>query len=131
VVEAISDLPEGTFGFRVSGTVSRDEYHEMLAPVLAALERGETVNLLTVADDDFHGLDLQALWEDMKAAPSVGLKDRKAWHRLAVVTNKNWMRRAIGGFGWLYPGEMRVFDLDEQDAAKAWLAEPAADVSAA
>jgi hypothetical protein len=103
----------------------------MLAPVLAALERGETVNLLTVADDDFHGLDLQALWEDMKAAPSVGLKDRKAWHRLAVVTNKNWMRRAIGGFGWLYPGEMRVFDLDEQDAAKAWLAEPAADVSAA
>jgi hypothetical protein len=125
VVEALSDLPPGTFGFRVSGTVTRDEYHQMLEPVLAALERGDTVNLLTVADDDFHGLDLQALWEDMKAAPSVGLKHRKAWRRLAVVTNKDWMRHAISAFGWLYPGEMRVFDLEELDAAKAWVAAPA------
>jgi hypothetical protein len=35
------------------------------------------------------------------------------------------MRRAIGGFGWLYPGEMRVFDPGELDAAKVWVAEPA------
>ena len=123
MVEVLSDLPPGTFGFRVSGTVTRDEYHQMLDPVLAALERGETVNLLTVADDEFHGLDLQALWEDLKAAPSVGLKHRKAWRRLAIVTNKDWMRHAISGFGWLYPGEMRVFELDELDAAKAWVAE--------
>lgn len=81
---------------------------------------------MTVADDDFHGLDLQALWEDMKAAPSVGLKHRQSWRRLAVVTNKDWMRRAIGGFGWLYSGEMRVFDLEQLDAAKAWLGEPSA-----
>jgi stage II sporulation SpoAA-like protein len=126
VVELLPDLPAGTIGFRVSGTVTRDEYHQMLDPVLAALERGETINLLTVADDDFHGLDLEALWEDMKAAPSVGLKHRKSSRRLAVVTNKDWMRRAIGGFGWLYPGETRVFDLDQLDAAKAWLGEPAA-----
>jgi hypothetical protein len=64
----LPDLPAGTIGFRVSGTVTRDEYHQTLDPVRAALERGETVNLLTVADDDFHGLDLQALLEDMMAA---------------------------------------------------------------
>jgi hypothetical protein len=125
VVEQFRDLPEGTFGFRVSGTITRDEYHQMLDPVLAALERGETINLLTVADDDFHGLDGQALWEDMKAAAPVGLKHRKAWRRLAVVTNKDWMRHAIAGFGWLYPGELRVFDLDQVDAAKAWVVGPA------
>jgi hypothetical protein len=42
------------------------------------------------------------------------------------MTNKDWMRRAIGDFGWLYPGEMRVFDLEQLDAAKAWLGEPSA-----
>jgi hypothetical protein len=63
VVELLPDLPAGTIGFRVSGTVTRDEYHQMLDPVLVALERGETLNLLTVADDDFHGLDLQPLRE--------------------------------------------------------------------
>jgi hypothetical protein len=125
VVEQLRDLPEGTFGFRVSGTITRDEYNQMLDPVLAALKRGETINLLTVAEDDFQGLDEQALWEDMKAAASVGLKHRKAWRRLAVVTNKDWMRHAIAGFGWLYPGELRVFDLDQVDAAKAWVVGPA------
>lgn len=127
MVEELRDLPDGTFGFRVSGTITRDEYHQMLDPVLAALERGETINLLTVADDDFHGLDGKALWEDMKAAASVGLKHRKAWRRLAVVTNKDWMRHAITGFGWLYPGEMRLFDLGQVDAAKAWVAAPTGD----
>jgi stage II sporulation SpoAA-like protein len=74
----------------------------------------------------------KALWEDMKAAPSVGLKHRKAWRRLAVVTNKEWMRRAIGGFGWLYPGEMRVFELDELEAATRWVADasPTGEVTA-
>ena len=45
MVELLPDLPAGTIGFRVSGTVTRDEYHQMLDPVLAALERGETINL--------------------------------------------------------------------------------------
>jgi hypothetical protein len=45
VVELRPDLPAGTIGLRVSGTVTRDEYHQMLDPVLAALGRGETINL--------------------------------------------------------------------------------------
>ena len=121
MVESIEGLPEGTVGFRVSGKITRDEYHQMLDPVLALLDRGETINLITVADDDFHGLDLPALWEDMKAAGSVGLKHRKAWRRLAVVTNKEWMRHALAGFGWIYPGELRVFDLDAVEEATRWV----------
>ena len=122
MVEQLCDLPDGVIGYRVSGTITREEYHQMLEPALAALERGETISLLTVAEDDFHGLDLPALREDLKAAGSVGLKHRKSWRRLAVVTNKDWLRHAIAGFGWLYPGEMRVFNLDQLDAAKTWIA---------
>jgi SpoIIAA-like len=121
MVETIDGLPEGTLGFRVSGRVTLEEYHRMLDPVLTRLDGGETVNLLIVTDDDFHGLDLPALWEDMKAAGSVGLKHRTAWRRLAVVTDKDWMRHAMAGFGWLYPGELKVFALDELEPAKAWV----------
>ena len=121
----VSDLPDGTIGFRVSGTITREEYHQMLDPIVAALDRGEKINLLTVTAPDFHGLELGALWEDMKAEGSVGLKHRSSWRRLAVVTDKDWMRHAISGFGWLFPGEMRVFEPDQLDTAKAWLAEPA------
>src|SRR5262245_50673736 len=101
-------MPVGTLGFRVSGRLTRDEYFEMLAPVTAMLDRGDKVSFLVVTDDDFHGLDLGALWEDVKAAGSVGLKHRSYWERLAVVTDKDWMRHAISAFGWLSPGELRI-----------------------
>ena len=122
MVERLTDMPPSTIGFRMSGTVTRDEYHELLAPVLEALDRGEQVRYLVVTDPDFHGLDLAALWEDVKTAGSVGLKHRKAWERFAVVTDKDWMRNAISAFGWLSPGELRVYEPDELDAAKAWVA---------
>jgi SpoIIAA-like len=123
-VEALENLPEATVGWTVTGKITSEEYYEMLNPVLDRLEQGETLNLLVVADDDFHGLDAPALWEDMKNAPKAGIKYRKSWRRVAVVTNKQWLHHAVASMGWLYPGEMRVFDLDELHAAKAWIAEP-------
>ena len=65
--------------------------------------------------------DLSALWEGVKAAGSVGLKHRSSWDRLAVVTDKDWMRHAISAFGWLSPGELRVFEPGEREIAVAWL----------
>ena len=120
MVERLEDMPEGTLGFRLSGKLTRDEYFQILDPVNELLERGDKVSFLIVTEPDFHGLDLGALWEDVKAAGSVGLKHRSAWERLAVVTDKDWMRHAISAFGWLSPGELRVFEPDELDAAKAW-----------
>ena len=121
MVELIDDMPAGTLGFRISGKLTRDEYFQLLDPVVELLERGEKVSFLVVADDDFHGLDSAALWEDVKAAGSVGLRHRSAWERMAVVTDKDWMRHAISAFGWLSPGELRIFEPDELDAAKAWV----------
>ena len=123
-VETLYDLPQGTVGWRVAGTLTREEYHEMLDPVLERLEQGETLSLLVVAGDDFHGLDAPALWEDLKNAPKAGVKYRKSWQRVAVVTSKEWMRHAVAAMGCLYPGEMRVFDLDQMQEATDWLAAP-------
>jgi hypothetical protein len=123
VIQEIGDLPPGVLGFTASGKITRDEYREMMKPIYELLERGGPVNLLFVVADDFSGLDLQALWEDMKAAGSVGLKHRSAWRRMALLTNKDWIRHGAAGFGWLAPGELRVFDLDKQENAVSWLAE--------
>jgi hypothetical protein len=92
----------------------------MLDPVRELLERGEKVSFLVQTDADFRGLDLAALWEDAKAAGSVGLKYRSSWDRLAVVTDKDWLRHAVVAFGWLSPGELRVFEPDQLEDAKAW-----------
>lgn len=115
-------MPPGTLGFLASGKITRDEYHEMLGPILEVLDRGEPVNLVFATSDDFSGLDLGALWQDLKTAGTVGLKHRRAWRRFAVVTDKDWLRHAVSGFGWLSPGELRVFEPSQLDEAKAWVA---------
>jgi hypothetical protein len=121
MVERIPDMPEGTLGFRLAGRIDRDEYFQILDPIKEQLERGERVSFLVEALDDFHGLDLGALWEDLKVAGSVGLKYRSSWERLAVVTDKDWMRHGIAAFAWVIPGEIRVFEPGELERAKAWV----------
>jgi hypothetical protein len=120
VVERFDDMPGDALGFRLSGKINRDEYFQILDPIRERLERGEKVSFLVAAAEDFHGLDLEALWEDIKVAGSVGLKYRSAWERLAVVTDKDWMRHGIAAFGWVIPGEVRVFEPGELQEAKAW-----------
>jgi hypothetical protein len=123
VVERVTDLPAGVLGFRATGRLTREEYVEIMKPIYAALERGEKLNIYFELDDAFHGLDLGALWEDMKAAGSVGLRHRSSWRRLALVTDKDWIRHAAAAFGPLAPGELRVFDPAETAPAKAWVSE--------
>ena len=120
MVERIEGMPGETLGFRLSGRITRDEYFQILDPVKERLERGENVSFLVETAPDFHGLDVGALWEDVKAGESVGLKYRKSWERLGVVTDKDWMRHGIAAFGWLTPGEIRVFEPGELEQAKAW-----------
>jgi SpoIIAA-like len=131
VIERVADLPAGVLGFRAFGKLTREEYREMMEPIYAALEAGEKLNIYFELTEDFDGLDLGALWEDMKAAGSVGLKHRSSWQRMALVTDRDWIRYAASAFGPLAPGELRVFDLEQKARAKAWIVEFVAEGKAA
>jgi SpoIIAA-like len=123
LIETVTNLPSGTLGFRASGKITSEEYRQMVEPIYAALERGEKLNIYFELADDFDGLDLGALLQDVQAAGSVGLKHRSSWQRMALVTDKDWVRRGASAFGWLAPGELRLFELAERDNGRAWLVE--------
>lgn len=123
LIESVRDLPPGTLGFRASGKISNDEFRKMMEPIYAALERGEKLNIYFELADDFDGLDLGALRQDLQAAGSVGLKHRSSWQRMALVTDKDWIRNGVSAYGWLAPGELRLFEPSERDKGRAWLAE--------
>jgi hypothetical protein len=123
LIQTIIDLPPGTLGFSASGKITSEEYRKMMEPIYAALERGEKLNIYFELTDDFHGLDLDALWQDVQAAGSVGLKHRSSWQRMALVTDKDWVRHGASAFGWLAPGELRLFKPSERDEACASLGE--------
>lgn len=123
MIEAIQGMPPGTLGFVGTGKFTREDYTEVLVPPLReAIERGERMRMLFQVGPDFHGVEAKAVGIQAKADLDLGLKHLSAWERIAIVSDEDWVRRAMGLFGWMYPGETRVFSLDELKTAKEWLA---------
>ncbi len=122
MLERIEEMPAGTIGFRVVEGLTADDYREQIEPALAsAAEEGE-VRLLFEIDAGFR-MDAGAVIEDAKTGLKLGLGHMKAWKRTAIVTDVEWIRKAIKAFGFMAPGELRVFAPAELGAAKVWVAE--------
>ncbi len=116
VIKVIEDMPVGTIGLEASGKVTDDDYRDVLVPVVeAALERGK-VRLMYVVDEH-SSYSLGAIWADTK----VGFRDLKGWERVAVISDADWLEHAVKAFGWMVPGEVKVFEPDDVRDAKAWL----------
>ncbi|HVX33865.1 MAG TPA: STAS/SEC14 domain-containing protein [Solirubrobacterales bacterium] len=99
-----------------------DDYRERIEPALReAVEAGE-VRLLFEIDSGF-GMDAGAVMEDAKTGLKLGLGHLRSWKRTAVVTDVDWIRTALKAFGFMTPGEVRVFAPAELGAAKVWVAE--------
>ena len=122
MVERMEDMPDGVIGLRGSGKLTKDDYTGVLEPALQeAMDTGaaRVVFVLT----DFEGLELGAMPEDIKTGLGVELANRKNWKRLAVVTDVDWVARAMRMFAWAMPGELGVYEsLDDLERAKTWVA---------
>src|SRR3954467_11855215 len=120
MVRVIAASGPGTLGFVISGRLTRAEYQEvLLPPVRETIARGEQVRMLAVIED-FRGLEPGALLADLQAAAKLGSRQPSRTSRFAVVTDMDWVRRSIALFGWLVPGEIRVFTTAQRADADTW-----------
>lgn len=117
MIRTIERMPTGTIGFEAVGKVTEDDYRDVLVPALSeALDRNE-VRLLYVLGDDFESYSPGGVWADTK----LWAGHLKAWKRVAIVSDADWLENSVKAFGWMVPGEVRVFDSDDVDDAKEWL----------
>ncbi len=121
VIERIEAMPEGTIGLAASGRLSRDDYREVLEPALGEGVESGDLRLLFVLTD-FDGLEPGAWTEDAKTGLKVWVRNHSAWNRFALVTNVEWVAKAMRMFAWMTPGEVLVRDLDGLQEARAWVA---------
>jgi hypothetical protein len=120
MIERIADMPAGTIGLRASGKLSREDYQQVLEPALReGVESGE-LRLLFVLPD-FDGLEPGAMVDDVETGLRAWVRDHSAWKRFGFVTDVQWLAKSMRAFGWLAPGEVRVFSLGELDAAPEWV----------
>ena len=122
MVERMDDVPAGVIGLRASGKLTKEDYTGVLEPALKeAMDSGEARVVFVLTD--FEGLELDATFEDIKTGLGVEFGHRKTWKRLAVVTDVDWVARAMRMFAWAMPGELAVYDdLDKLEEANSWAA---------
>lgn len=121
MIERIEEMPAGTVGLRASGKLSKQDYTEVLEPVLSeGVTSGELRLVFSLTD--FHGLEPGAWAEDAKTGLRTWVRDHSSWKRFALVTDVEWVAKAMRAFAWMAPGEVRIFGLEELDEAKRWVA---------
>ena len=118
MLEPLTELPDGVIGFTAVGELHSDDYEQVLIPAVEQqLAAGEKVRIVLVFPT-FDGLSGGAMWDDLK----MGVEHLTHWKRIALVTDLDWMIHLTKLFGWMTPGELKRFPVDERSAAIAWAA---------
>ncbi len=118
MIEMLPDMPAHTVGMKLSGTLHDEDYKTFVPMVDAAIaETGKTRILAWF--HDFHGWDAKALWDDIAFATT----HCTTIERIALVGEKNWEKWMGTICKPFTMATVKVFDVSELDAAKAWIAE--------
>jgi hypothetical protein len=118
MIRLLSDLPSTVVGIEAVGRVEKRDYEDVLDPAIEeALKRHDKIRLLYVLGDEFDGYAPGAAWEDTK----LGVGHWGSWERIAVATDREWIRDALKMLGWMLPGEVRSFHSGERADATAWI----------
>jgi len=117
MIKDLTDLPPGVVGFEISGTVHADDYRDVVLPALQRAYASDEFRFVIVIPE-FGGITGGGLWQDLK----VGVEHLHAWKRIALVTDIDWIRHATTLFGWMTPGEVKIFPLAQRDEAIDWAA---------
>jgi hypothetical protein len=117
--EPIDGLGERTVAVRAVGKVSGDDYQRVLVPAVeAATAGGHKARLYIELGDGFQGYEAGGVAADA----ALGLGHLGSFERMAVVTDEHWIRDAVGLFGALIPGEIKVYPTTDAAAAREWIA---------
>ena len=102
--------------------MTRDEYRELLLPAMRKAAEGGDVRMVFAVGPGFEKFEPGALAEDTRAGITLGIGHPHAWKRTALVTDVDWIAKALHMFAWLTPGEVRLYGLDGLEDAKEWVA---------
>jgi len=117
MIKELSGLPQGVIGFEATDKLRAEDYRDVIIPALERAAASGEVRFVVVIPE-FHGMSGGALWQDVK----MGVEHFRAWKRIALVTDIEWMEHMTTMFGWMTPGEVKHFSLARRDEAIAWAA---------
>jgi hypothetical protein len=120
MLQRMTDVPAGTFGFEAIGEVEDDDWEQAVEPVLRrAIAEGQKIRLLYLFGTQAEDVEGDA----MSADTGFRARHATAFERVAVVSDEDWLRPATRVLSVLVPGKIKAFPVRDLETAKAWLAE--------
>ena len=120
MLEPIADLPAGIVGVRASAEVSKDDYDNVIVPLLAEAKReGRRVRFLFHIGAEFQRFTPSAALEDAR----IGMQYERTFERLAVVSDLDWVKAAATFTSTIAPCPVRMFANAQLQKAAEWLSE--------
>ena len=120
-VEIMEGLPRDVVGVSVRGVVTAKDYQKTIAPLVEkAHEDHGKIKLIYQIGPEFEGYTAGAAWNDAR----LGVMHFTQFSKIAVVSDVNWIGKAVGLFAPLLPADVHVFADAELEEAKAWISAP-------
>ena len=117
MIRVMDGLPDNVLGVEATGKVTDADYEQVLTPAVEAkIAAHGKIRYVYVLGEEFEGWTLGGMWEDAK----LGGGELGNFEKIAVVTDKDWIRHTVKGFGWMIPGDVKVFAVAELEDAIAW-----------
>ncbi|MBT1070336.1 STAS/SEC14 domain-containing protein [Pelotalea chapellei] len=120
MLKVIEGLPENVVAVDAQGTVTGEDYDNILIPLVEnKLKHHKKIRLLYVAGPAFSGLTAEAVWDDAR----VGAKHWTSFDKIAVVSDVHWFINAVRFFSFIIPCPVKVFENQKLPEAKTWVSE--------
>jgi hypothetical protein len=118
MLERLKDLPRGIEGVRAVGKISKEDYEQIVEPLLDEARReGRHIRFLYHLGPEFEGFTPGAAWQDAK----IGLGSMRLFGGCAIVTDVAWIRDSARLIGFLMPCPVKVFGNQELGQGVEWL----------
>lgn len=119
MIEKLEQTSSNTLGFKVSGTVVKDDYAVLSSEVQALVDDVGNINMvLDVTEFDWE--KVSAWGADLK----FGHDYHKKITRMAIVGDKKWVKWATHLASPFYAGEAQYFNVEDAESAWSWARAP-------
>ena len=120
MLKIMTDLPQDVLGIIAEGKVTGTDYETVLIPAAEEkLKTNKKIRFLYHLGNSFTGFEPSALLDDGK----IGMKHMFAWSKVALVSDHPVINAITKFFGYMIPGDVRVFKNNELEEAKKWICE--------
>jgi hypothetical protein len=128
MIGILPGIPPNVAGFKASGEVTREDYEKIVFPVIRQhVETFGHLNFVFYVDTSLKNFSAGAWVRDIW----MGLKDLARWHKVAIISDVERIRRFTDTISHLLPGEYKGFPTHLLEDAIRWASTEEQEVPAA